>query len=51
MPARLLTRLPPAGSAALLAEIPAPHIWREKMSGMPVWRTMELKKGSTEESG
>lgn len=47
----LLTRLPPTGSAVLLADSPAPHIWREKMSGIPSCCTKELKKGSTEESG
>lgn len=45
------TRLPPAGSAVALAETPAPHIWRENTSGMPVCRTTELKKGSTDGSG
>lgn len=50
-PSWLLTRLPPAGSAALLADSPAPHIWREKMSGIPSCCTTELKKGSKDESG
>lgn len=50
-PSWLLTRLPPAGSAVLLADSPAPHIWREKISGIPSCFTTELKKGSTDESG
>jgi len=35
----------------VLAETPAPHIWRENTSGMPVCLTTELKKGSTDGSG
>lgn len=46
-----LTKLPSAGLVAELVEIPAPHIWREKTSGMPVCFTSESKKGSTDGSG
>ena len=51
VPSWPLTRLPPGGSSELLADRPAPHIWREKMSGIPSCCTTELKKGSTDESG
>lgn len=46
-----LTKLPSAGLVAALVEVPAPHIWREKTSGMPVCFTRESKKGSTDGSG